>query len=214
MKKTKYYFILLMCSIALVSACSKDDDSDDNNTPAPTPVTVNSPPQVSGNINGVNFNYVTGGLNPYQSSVGYDSGPGVAFPPDSCHFTLLAGFENVLTGQWLWDFRIGTYDFVLPSDSVSFKNFFEIKPWSYGVTPMNGMEIVYYDASGDMWSTSYGSANQTGSTFQLQAKKFIPFQGEKYERIKATFNCKLYNASGAVKVVTNGVVVADFWLDY
>ena len=60
---------------------------------------------------------------------------------------------------------MGTYKFVMPTDSVKLKNFFAIKSWNYSTEAENGVEIVYYDSNGEMWSTSEGTGNQTGSAF-------------------------------------------------
>lgn len=212
--KTNYLLVALLLMTTSFVGCKKDDD-DNNSSPTPNPtptLTVNSEPQVSGKIDGVAFNWKTGGADGYQQSVSHGGPLGV--PPDSCEFVMGTGFENVISGAYLMDVNLGTYKFVMPTDSVLLKNFFTIKSWNYSIDAANGVEIVYFDSNGDMWSTSFGSANQTGSTYSLQDRRYFKFSGEHYIRVKASFSCKLYNAVGASKLLTDGVIVSDYWTEY
>ena len=210
--KNKTHYLLVAFLLVTVSfvGCKKDDD--DDNTPAPPAITVDSPEQMTGKIDGVAFSWVTGGSNPYQGTV--SSGGPVAFPPDSSEFILGTGMENIVTGDYLMDINLGTYRFLAPTDSIQMTNFFAIKSWNYSIDAENGVEIIYYDSNSWMWSTSYGTASQAGSTFSLQERKYFEFLGEPYMTIKASFNCVLYNGLGASKVLTDGVVVANFTSDF
>ena len=211
MKKKTHYMLIGLLVATTFTACKKDDD-DDNPPPAPS-VTVNSDPQVSGKVDGTDFKYLTSGSG--QTHLGYigHSG-GIAIAPDSSFFIMESGFEDIMTGDITFGIDMGTFGFVIPSDSNDLKNFFAIKQWAYSDMAENGVYIYYTDSNGFMWTTSDGTADQTGSTFSLEDRRYFEFSGENYVRIKASFNCKVYNGLGSVKLITNGVLVTDFWTEY
>lgn len=215
MKKTKQLLILLMCSaMAVFSGCSKDDDDNNNNpgpTPTPTPVTVNSEPQVAFKLDGTSLNYVTGGINPYSSYFGNSSLMNTW--PDSSETTYGFGFENILTGNYVMEFHKGTFKHMIPSDSADFTDFFPKQTIPYSIDAEDGIMIRFYDGTGTLWSTDQGSANQTGSVFKIDDRKPFLFASEKYIKVKFSFNCKVYDGSGASKTITNGVGVITFWAD-
>jgi len=67
-----------------------------------------------------------------------------------------------------------------------------------------GAKIFYYDNNSVEWSTDLGSANQTGSTFNI-TEHIANTDGYSQHISKATFNCKLYNSTGASMTLTNGL---------
>jgi len=66
-----------------------------------------------------------------------------------------------------------------------------------------GAAVTYLDAQGKNWATYFGSADQTGSTFNI-TEAIDNTDGTSYMIIKATFNCTLYDKSGNSMKLTNG----------
>ncbi len=66
-----------------------------------------------------------------------------------------------------------------------------------------GAAVTYVDEQGKHWASHYGSADQTGSTFNITEAIDNP-DITSYMIIKATFSCTLYDNSGNSKELTNG----------
>jgi hypothetical protein len=73
---------------------------------------------------------------------------------------------------------------------------------TYGSSYTNGLLIYWVDRSGNLWTTNHGSGDQTGSSFLITERKlgtgFYPII------ITASFNCKLYDSTGDMRILTNG----------
>lgn len=78
--------------------------------------------------------------------------------------------------------------------------------WSVGAA--SGIRIYYEAPNGIVWSTDAGTGNQSGSNFVVTFTE--DRTGPDRERIKARFNCKLYDGLGNTKTVTNGLFELDF----
>jgi len=203
--------LLLMAIPAVLSlnGCKKDDD-DDKNTGGGS-VTVNSDPQSTFKVDGTSASLKTGvgGVGQYFFNDGE-----IATFPDSSESIYGSGFDKDNGNTPIIEFSKGTFKYTIPSDSAAFSNFFAPQSYSYSVNAEDGVKITWYDSNGDMWSTDMGSGNQSGSTFTIEDRRAYTFSGEKYVRIKASFNCTVYNGLGGSKTITDGVSVMDFWADY
>ena len=73
------------------------------------------------------------------------------------------------------------------------------------------MAITWWDASGQEWSTNWGT-DQTGSSFNITERLELPTSGVTSILVRATFNCKLYldGGTGQFKQVTNGTGVFQY----
>lgn len=83
-------------------------------------------------------------------------------------------------------------------------------PLSYGSqqNQIDGVEIRWIDASGKEWRSSWGSGDQSGSSFSFTSNDKITYlpgmmMGGMYNS-KGTFNCKLYDNAGNSMMVTEG----------
>jgi hypothetical protein len=76
----------------------------------------------------------------------------------------------------------------------------------------NGVMISWMDADGEIWSTEFGTGDQTGSTFNIINITDLPNDyGTFYIMTKMQFNCKLYNSkTGAMKQISNGEIISFF----
>ncbi|MBS1742696.1 MAG: hypothetical protein JST81_06620 [Bacteroidetes bacterium] len=94
--------------------------------------------------------------------------------------------------------------------NVTFKAFFSTGTYGYGASPNDGIEIQWIDEAGNNWSTNNGTAIQTGSNFNITSVEDEPGQAQYSVRVKATFNCRLYDGAGNEKILTNGQFTGVF----
>jgi hypothetical protein len=204
--------IYLCLALIMVSACKKDSD---NETPAPTPtptgntntggITVNSVSQVSVKIDGVPFAKVVDGTNVEEVNSSYSA---VNPMPDTSRGRYASSLSNPITSEMY--IEVGKGEIVMqgwgPSDAT-FKAFFNPGSYSYSTTWLNGVYIMM-EIGGVEYST-LNPGSQAGSTFTITDR--LEFTGGLYSvKVKITFNCKLYNASGGVKTVTEGTYIGYF----
>ena len=98
------------------------------------------------------------------------------------------------------------------ADQTTFNAFFPVSAYSYSPNAANGVEFQYW-IGGTMWSTSLGTADQTGSAFTVTERVTGTVLGYSQVKIKTTFNCKIYDGSGNSKTVTGGTMIVDFESD-
>ena len=88
---------------------------------------------------------------------------------------------------------------------------FSVGNYGYGKEYANplveGGFIWYVDANGTEWRTDNGTANQTGSSFEIKSivttSGMDAYYGKKIMQVE--FNCKLYDGNGNTKTITNGI---------
>ena len=200
----------------LVFGCKKKDDT----TPEPettttttgsttgtNPVTIgiSSTPQVQFTLNGTSYSYI-------ESMTAPAVGNGQSIMGTTATATVGTDYFN--SAGEIIKIEKGTYAYNSGS-SVSyddqFDNFFAKTSFPYSVNSANGITITWYDASGNPWSTDNGS--QTGSSFTIidKVKDYLR-NGNGFLEMKvyASFNCKVYNTSGASKTITNGKFVGYY----
>lgn len=201
----KTLFLLFTASI-VISSCKKEDPAPTTEPdPTPTSTTASSAPQFTGSLDGSNVNqtdmYVS-----YNTSGNVGSGSGN--PSTLIYgFSLLDdSFESVLFVQK------GTL--LLPNgfypSNTEFDSFFPLGISNFDATLLNGVAITYTDSSGNLWSTAYGTANQTGSTFEVVDRVSTSYVGDHVMKVKIVTTCKLYNGSGGMIQLNNAVVIGRF----
>ncbi|MFL5728803.1 MAG: hypothetical protein ACJ75J_04875 [Cytophagaceae bacterium] len=65
---------------------------------------------------------------------------------------------------------------------------------------LEGIEITWFDGNQN-WSSSYGNADQSGSSFSIVKHEYTGKQDYRYIS-SGNINCKLYNTDGDVKLMT------------
>jgi hypothetical protein len=78
--------------------------------------------------------------------------------------------------------------------------------FAYSPGSTNGVVVEYFDGT-TTWSSELGTANQTGSSFKIEAVQQETGVPSFTLKLYITFNCNLYDGSGASKTVTNGALV-------
>ena len=75
-----------------------------------------------------------------------------------------------------------------------------------------GVQVQWVDKNGVVWDSSYGTGDQTGSSFKILSLEYAPdAAGRYYLKVKMQFNCKLYKeGTFETKVLTNGESVFPF----
>ena len=220
MKKLNKTLLLSTTFIILIfSSCSKDDSSP---TPTPTPttpttgggsgdgsLTINSTPQFKATIDGANVSYIAG-ANDIEEILGADKSINLPNPTTAIYTTSLYSNTTSIDYSGL---KIGTlsYSGSSTASESEFDNFISVGSHSYSVNAANGVHISWYDVgTSSYWTTSLGTGNQTGSTFNITQVAPTNLLGNHYVKFIATFSCTLYNGSGSSKSVTNGTYVGYF----
>lgn len=212
MKYTPYY-LLLVFSVILAS-CAKKDTTPASSTSTNTgnnTITVNSTPQFTGTINGVNYSLVSGSV--YTSNVSASKQTGGTGATSNYEEPGTSIGNNNTNTDYL-SISKGTIAFPLTSsmpDTVTYFKFFAPGSYPYSYNDTSGIEVDWIDGSGNTYSTSYTGGTQTGSTFNITAEKAEDAFGGYYVIVVINFSCTLYNtATGASIKLTNGVYVGDF----
>jgi hypothetical protein len=214
MKKVIYLAAILLV-VASIS-CKKDNaaattttttnntnntNNNNNNT-----VTANSTPQVTVTINDTNYSMVTGTVYSGGSSSSGGHGGPTSYGSDIANTSLNQPNIGISKGSLVFS--------SLYADTGTFDAFFNTGTYTYSsnFNTTNGIQIEWCNSKGDIYTTSQGSGNQTGSTFTITAKHALGYSinGSYYVRVMAKFNCTLYSTSGASIQLTNGVYVGDF----
>lgn len=161
-------------------------------------------------IGGVNYSQDVTDVNGYEAGSGMAGQDDVVFGGGVTYMNppLPAGKTEMGVGRGMMhNYQAAT--------KAQFYAFFA--PGNYPYAPADfsngdGVSVDWGDPSGGNWSTQFGTADQTGSTFKIistvDAKDAL---GRVYIKVKMQFDCKLYNqATGAMKELKNGEMVAIF----
>jgi hypothetical protein len=190
---------LLVAVVLLFSGCKKDETKQNN--PAPTPVAAF---YFSAKLDGKDF-LIQDGVD------GYGSGAGGGGGGTSDSYTEEQSLSIVNPSAQKNSGFIIVKNFVPKrSDCSQIENMFHPGNYTYGRSHsgstdpgVDGVIIFHVDENGKEWSSDYGSGDQTGSTFEI-VEHVANNDGWSNRISKATFSCKLYDAQGHVKVLTNG----------
>jgi hypothetical protein len=172
----------------------------------PTEVTVNSNPQYSATVEGVSYSKTENGTTVMRGLTTTYTHPGV----DTSIGFYISNLNNPGVGFYLKLSRSGLVFTGSASANATFKAFFDVASYPFTIGGDNGIRVAWYDEAGQEWSTDAGIADQTGSAFNIAEIKEENTQDGYLVKVKATFNCKLYNGSGGSKTLTNGVYVGYF----
>jgi hypothetical protein len=94
--------------------------------------------------------------------------------------------------------------------NAAFKDFFAPGLYPWAVFGKDGVSLSWTDENGNHWSTYNIPGDQTGSSFTIISAEDVNGLGIYHIRVKAKFNCKLYDVNGNVKTLTNGIYVGYF----
>jgi hypothetical protein len=199
--------ILLIISLAVtLFSCSKDKSSDPApaNTNNANSITINSPCQFSLTLDGVHYSGIEG-VSGYMvlSLHNESSGP----PPYAHSYTSFIASQNNLP---MFIISKGTiYENTAPPDTADLLNFYSPGNYNYIITGDQGIAIGFKPDSLNELISNDSLLNQSNSSFTITDCKTdydLPLE-EYFIKVKATFNCKLYDMHGTVRTLTNGVAV-------
>lgn len=214
--KLEFKCLFFACMLIIVS-CSKDKDENDssnllNNSSNNdiTQVTINSTPRFTGTVNGIAVSYIEGSNN-VVSSCGSDGN--VAPYPDPSEFKYSSSLYDDNTYLTYLNVKLGTL--IVPNggypSETQFNSFFTTGTKPYTQDAENGVSISMMDNNFDVWSTEYGTGDQSGYSFKIDQVKQETIAGTYSVKVKASFSCKLYKyLSGEEKTITNGVFIGYF----
>lgn len=234
-------FVLLAIGLASCSVEEETDIYDNNTNPPLTEadyrnINYYAPPILTATIDGENvvvcdtnppfsgssesIGGITSTYSGYYQSTGswnwHTYGTTATNTNDSRAFTLNTGIiaypfnsfgSNIIpTATFFGFFKTGLNDFSYNTTAISATQGTNLN--TYKVT------LSYKDEAGVLWNSYNG--DQTGSTFQITDTiryKNYGFFNDLKVKYKAKFNCKLYNANGDSKTLTNGLFIGEFWTD-
>lgn len=210
MKKIIFLTIAPICMYCLMLSCKKKSDSTPTSTTSSTsstPLSINSPYQASFTLDGTKISYVFGTAN-FDTNYGAGGSIGTSGSPTNRYFTASVG-ETSGIGLTITKGTLVVATGGYPSNTA-FSTFFPVGtvPFAPAATTPNGIVVSYWDGT-TKWSTDLGTADQTGSNFKIEASSFnagVDYTAKTY----LTFNCKLYDGSGNMKTLTNGVLIGNF----
>jgi hypothetical protein len=103
------------------------------------------------------------------------------------------------------------YNYYVATNAIV-KDFLSPGTYPYKTTTIQGISILWVDKEGSLWSTHYGSQDQTGSNFKILSTEEYNDPSVMYSlKVKMQFNCKLYKEdTGEMKELTNGEMVGLF----
>lgn len=206
---------------ALLAGCS------DNPTDTTDPNTITQPYHLQATINGATETQQGGG-----SGASGDVAIHMAGSYGSSSNDGYLVVERMDFRRYIFTGSIPSVDTTFRSMRIAFIKVFPERPYGsqtealvsptmgYGSSEneTDGVEISWRDASGTDWCSSWGSGDQTGSTFTVTSHERIEYpagstRGGKFNT-KGTFTCKLYDKQGHSMDVTNGSYsLQTVWLD-
>lgn len=203
--RLKLAAITAIIVVSGISSCKKEESA-----PAPTPVTTTPPIPTSNlyfqaTINGTAVAFQDG-VGGYGAGGGSESGSEPSgWQEGQSSMVTKAFFTQNLGGFHIM--KVFTYE---PS-ITQIESMFAVQSYPYGklspssnVDGTDGARVFYHDNDGVEWTTDLGTADQTGSTFNI-TEHIVNEAGYSHRISKVTFNCTLYNSTGASMVLTNGV---------
>jgi hypothetical protein len=208
----KYSIYSLLIIAAVFSGCSKDDDdnssnNNSNNNTGNTGITVSSPWQYSIKVGSTTYT-AQEGVSDFQGNFSWQAS--LTTLPDSSSTGFGSGLSDNNSINKSFGVDLGFVHFAgNQCDTNKFKAVIHTGNYLFHGTGSNPVEISFVDANGEIWGTDNGSGDQTGSNFTVtDVARVGVVQGNLQLKIKATFNCILYNFStGASVTLTDGVYV-------
>jgi hypothetical protein len=198
----------ILMVLTIVVSCKKKETA----TPAvtTTPVTTNPAPvvdeyslKVSYTIDGVSSSY-TKDIEGASSTGGSINAGATSYGNYSTSLNDGNGLVYLYVNKGMLSWTGSRF-----ATDENFKAFFALGTYPYSKDAKSGVEIGI-PINGVKWSTSLGTADQTGSTFSITGVKDAESINGYYIDVKISFSCKLYDGNGGVKTVTNGSCVGEF----
>lgn len=175
MRKLVFGFPLVLA--ILFAGCSKDNSSNGVNAEFYYDATIDGVKyRVEIPYDNMDMNLVYG-----TSIYGYDE---VSF--ESYVVNLGANGTSMVVGK-------GIMTEFLDATTDDFKEFLAVGPHALTLAGIQGAWIDWYDESGTVWSTKSGTADQSGSTFNIVSVE--EHNGPSELKVTVQFNCNLYEGT-------------------
>jgi hypothetical protein len=207
--KLKRIGIILFCFTALMG-CSEDESLTPNESFTGGTSQEQDFGRFTGDIDGAAFEQISTLTNNTIPSAGVSEETDATVSPFISKKDYNFSLENTTSNE-TGGISIGTVTYSgsqLPPKE-DFNAVFSEGNKTYARNFNNGVS-VFVNMGGVTWSSSNGTADQTGSTFTItNATPNVVFGADVVE-VTATFSCTLYDDSGDSKKITNGTFKGTF----
>ena len=175
----------------------------------PNLITISSRPQFAAIVNGTAYHKIDDdGLTIGNGTPGYSYGERY----------YQSNFEDTRTGRdYIRITRGGLRYQGISVPFAIFSAYFQAGNYNYcdmwSDDNKNGVAVQWTDDNGTVWSTDFGSGNQTGSTFTITdviATERDFYGNYRNVKVRILFSCILYNQSGGSMRLERGVFVGEF----
>jgi hypothetical protein len=212
MKNRIFISIIISCGLLTAVSCKKKKEDEPvpvaPAAPASTALSINSDYQAKYTLNGTNVSDVNGGSDFNMYNVVEASTNPIGYGPSTFAY---GSFIGKMTNDVGIDVLKGTITLPNggspPSDS-EFMALFPTGAAAYSAGAANGVIVSYWDGS-VYWRSDLGTADQSGSTFNIVDRKAVT-ASDYSVKVYATFNCKVYDGNGNSKTITNGTFIGVF----
>lgn len=206
--------LLLACTVLTgLSGCGSDDD---NATPNTTNtggggggggLSLSGTPGITGTYNGTAFSHTGSGV-----AQGASNSTNLGTAPDTSNGTYGVVYISTANASVVGEILIGTAYWNTstsePANAI-FQSLFSVGQRPFTVDGVDGARVKWYE-NGVEWSSDYGTADQTGSSFTIQEVQDVSSGGFPKTKVKGAFTCKVYNGSGQVRTLADCVFVGVF----
>jgi len=142
---------------------------------------------------------------------GYESGSTVAGFDDAIPGSNISpSVQPIAPNQTQMAIIKGVLHNYLSITNSTFKDFFTPGDYPWVIFGHEGVSLAWTDGNGINWSTYNIPGTQTESNFTIISSEDAPALTGYHIKVKAKFNCKLYDVNGNVKTLSNGVYVGYF----
>lgn len=192
------HLLLVAALVTLSYSCKKEE-------PEPLPILTDNPStgiasieyKFSGQIDGADVLFS-------NASIGYNNTNGSS-PGSYWHKYAVSLFDDGFTELVRFEKGTLTHAEPYPSNEL-FDDYFGIGGQILDPTLVNGCQFSVF-IGGEEWSTGMGSADQTGSYFEILTSGNGTEGTAHIRELKLGINCKVYNSIGEMKTISNGELI-------
>lgn len=209
MKATNLFFALTAGAILTLASCKKKEIPEPKLPVIPGPtLNVDDDEQMIGEVGGESFKYqdVSSNASAYPAEYTVQTNETGNLVSVGAMLTDWET-EDTLAGYLLGNIQLDQDGL---ADAGAYDNLFKADAeYSFATNGNDGVTIFWSDDNGKLYRSDWGSGDQTGSAFKIVDSEDDTWLGDPSMKVHAEFNCKVYDASGNSKTITDGEFVFE-----